>query len=205
MRARKKAWADPYLEAHGEFAIEEINRDDDFFLSTPLYLEVGVGKGDFIIGMASKHPGNYLGLERESNVLAVACKKAVDSGLENRVRLMRIDFDDAYESLEGLKFQAIFLNFSDPWPKRRHWKRRLTERNRLTKMASLLVEGGEIRVKTDNLDLYEFTLEEAKEAGLTIKLQEEVYEFDAEHDCMSEYESRFRAEGNPIHRAIITK
>lgn len=205
MRARKKAWADPYLEAHGEVAIEEIEKDDEFFLSTPLYLEVGVGKGDFIVGMASCHPGNYLGLERDSNVLAVACKKAVAKGLENRVRLMRVDFDDVLENLQGLKFNAIFLNFSDPWPKRRHWKRRLTERKRLLNMAGLLAEGGEIRVKTDNIDLYRFTLEEAQEAGLKIILQEEEYAFDEEHDIMSEYESRFRAEGNPIHRVIITK
>lgn len=205
MRARKKAWADPYLEAHGEVAIEEIEKDDEFFLSTPLYLEVGVGKGDFIVGMASCHPGNYLGLERDSNVLAVACKKAVAKGLENRVRLMRVDFDDVLENLQGLKFNAIFLNFSDPWPKRRHWKRRLTERKRLLNMAGLLAEGGEIRVKTDNIDLYRFTLEEAQEAGLKIVLQEEEYAFDEEHDIMSEYESRFRAEGNPIHRVIITK
>lgn len=205
MRARKKAWADPYLEAHGEVVIEEIDKDDEFFLSTPLYLEVGVGKGDFIVGMASCHPGNYLGLERDSNVLAVACKKAVAKGLENRVRLMRIDFDDALEGLQGLKFNAIFLNFSDPWPKRRHWKRRLTERKRLLNMVGLLSENGEIRVKTDNIDLYRFTLEEAAEAGLKIVLQEEEYIFDEEHDIMSEYESRFRAEGNPIHRVIITK
>ncbi len=205
MRARKKAWADPYLEAHGEIVIEEVESEQEFFMSTPLYLEVGVGKGDFIVGMASCHPGNYLGLERDANVLAVAAKKAVEKGLENRIRLMRIDFDDAYESLQNLKFKYIFLNFSDPWPKRRHWKRRLTERKRLAKFASLLMEGGEIRVKTDNEDLYAFTLVEAKEAGLTIKFQEDEYAFDAEHDCMSEYESRFRAEGNPIHRVIIAK
>ena len=205
MRARKKSWAEPYLEAHGELVIEEIDASSDFFLSSPKYLEIGIGKGDFILGMASGHPGCYLGLERDSNVLAVAAKKVVEASFENRIHLMLVDFDDAYEALSQLKFDVIFLNFSDPWPKKRHWKRRLTERKRLANIASLLEEGGEIRIKTDNPSLYQFTLEEAEADGLDIVLSDENYEFDSAHDAMSEYESRFRGLGNPIYRIILKK
>ena len=185
--------------------IEEIDASSDFFLSSPKYLEIGIGKGDFILQMAESHPGCYLGLERDSNVLAMAAKKVVEAAFENRIHLMLVDFDDAYEALSQLKFDVIFLNFSDPWPKKRHWKRRLTERKRLATIASLLDVGGEIRIKTDNPSLYQFTLEEAEADGLDIIVHEENYEFDAAHDAMSEYESRFRALGNPIFRIVLKK
>lgn len=204
MRARHKKWAAPFLEEHGEFALKEINPEDSFFASDKLYLEIGAGKGDFVLGMAKLIPGNYLALEREISVLGTAGKKLLQENLSN-VRLLGADFDDAYESLKPLRFDAIYLNFSDPWPKKKHWKRRLTTKERLLKMESLLKQGGKIVMKTDNPSLFEFTLEQIPLTGLTLESQTDDYAFDPTLDAMSEYERNFRSQGVKIHRLIAVK
>lgn len=204
MRARHKRWAAPFLEGHPEFYLEKVCAEDPFFQSHPLFLEIGSGKGDFVIQMAAKQQGHYLALEREISVLGTLGKKLVDSGLNN-IRARGGDFDEVCEELKGLSFDAIYLNFSDPWPKKKHWKRRLTTKERLEKMSSLLGAGGLILVKTDNDSLFEFTLEQAPSAGLKIVSSQEDYLFDEEKDAMSEYERSFRAEGKKIHRAVLSK
>ncbi len=204
MRARHKKWAAPFLEEHGEFALNEINPSDPFFLSAPLCLEIGAGKGDFVISMASRFPGAYLALEREISVLGTAGKKLLQSGLSN-VRLLGADFDDAYEQLKSLRFDVIYLNFSDPWPKKKHWKRRLTTKQRLLNMASILKEDGRLIVKTDNDSLYEFTLEQLGLASLKILESTDDYAFDESKDAMSEYERNFRSQGVKIHRIVASK
>ncbi len=204
MRARHKKWAAPFLNDHPEFHLEKVEPENEFFRSSPLYLEIGSGKGDFIIQMAAKHPGNYLALEREISVLGVLGKKLAESGLAN-VKVRGGDFDKVYEELKGINFDKIFLNFSDPWPKKKHWKRRLTTKERLTQMASLLKDGGRFLIKTDNESLYEFTLEQAPLASLKIVSSTDDYIFDEETDAMSEYEKNFRSEGKKIHRIILSK
>lgn len=163
-----------------------------------------MGKGDFLIGISQKKQGNYLGLERDLSILATAAKKIEGLSLPN-VKLVGGDFDDLYESLSHYRFDKIFLNFSDPWPKKRHAKRRLTYHERLKTIATLLKEGGQIVMKTDNPILYEFTLEEVPLAGLKMVYNTDHYEFDEENDAMSEYEARFRSLGQNIHRIIIEK
>ncbi len=204
MRARHKKWAAPFLNDHPEFYLDEIKGEDPFFKSSPLYLEIGSGKGDFIIQMAAKHPGNYLALEREISVLGTLGKKLAESGLTN-VKVRGADFDKVYEELKGISFDAIYLNFSDPWPKKKHWKRRLTTKERLCLMSALLKEDGRFLIKTDNDSLYEFTLEQAPLAGLKIAYSTDDYLFDEENDAMSEYERNFRSEGKKIHRIILSK
>ncbi len=204
MRARHKKWAAPFLEEHGEFALTEINPSDPFFSINPLCLEIGAGKGDFVISMASRFQGSYLALEREISVLGTAGKKLLQSGLTN-VRLLGADFDDAYEQLKPLHFDRIYLNFSDPWPKKKHWKRRLTTKERLLKMASLLKEDGRLVIKTDNDSLYEFTLEQLGLAGLKTLEFTDDYVFDETQDAMSEYERNFRSQGMKIHRIVASK
>ena len=204
MRGRAKPWAVPYLQEHPELVYAEIPAGDAFLSASPVYLEIGMGKGDFLLGLSAKQPGHYLGLERDLSVLATAAKKMVS--LETKdIRLIGGDFDALYESLLPYRFDAIYLNFSDPWPKKRHAKRRLTEANRLRRIANLLKEGGKILVKTDNPILYEFTLEQIPLAGLRIESFTDHYEFDEIVDAMSEYEARFRSLGNPIHRIVIVK
>ena len=204
MRGRAKPWAIPYLQEHPELVYPQIEENDPFLSVSPLYLEIGMGKGDFLIGISRLQQGHYLGLERDRSVLATAAKKIEGLHLDN-VRLIAEDFDKVYESLKAYHFDKIYLNFSDPWPKKRHAKRRLTYHERLALIASLLKEGGEIVMKTDNASLYAFTLEEVPLAKLRIKECTDHYVFDPERDAMSEYEARFRSLGQNIHRIIIVK
>lgn len=202
MRGRYKKWASPFLEAHPEIVFDVVDPKDPFFSYSPLFLEIGIGKGDFILGMQSKLPGHYLGLEKDVSVMGMAAKKVVESGATS-IKLCADDFDNVYENIKELRFDVIFLNFSDPWPKARHKKRRLTFGPRLLKIVSLLKEGGEIRFKTDNDDLYAYTLEQIEETKLHIVLRQDEYQFDETLDAMSEYERNFRSVGKSIHRLII--
>lgn len=204
MRARHKKWVLPFLAEHPEIALPHIDSHSAFFQAEHLYLEIGIGKGDFIVAMAGKLPGHFLGLERDDNVSGIAARKILESGAEN-IRIRKGDFDDLASEMAGLRFELIFLNFSDPWPKKKHGKRRLTYAPRLEKIASFLQEGGQIRIKTDNKGLYEFTLEQAALAKLRLLSATENYEFDGEGDAMSEYERNFRKQGNPIYRLIYQK
>ena len=199
-----KKWAVPYLDEHPEIVLTELDPSLPFFACEKLYLEVGIGKGDFIMGLSAIQPGHYLGIEREENVLAMAARKVVE-GQRQDIRLLSGDFDEYIEDLGQLRFDAIYLNFSDPWPKKKHWKRRLTVANRLKTMASMLKPEAKIIVKTDNVGLYEFTLEQIPLADLVIESTTDHYDFDAEHDAMSEYERRFREAGQPIHRIVIAQ
>ncbi len=204
MRGRYKAWAKPFLNEHPDLVYQSIEGQDAFLSSSPLYLEIGMGKGDFIIGMAKKQPGNYLGLEREISVMGIAAKKIEAEDLPN-IRLRAADFDIVKEEIKDIRFGRIYLYFSDPWPKKRHEKRRLSFAPRLKDIASFLKEGGVIVFKSDNVQLYEFTLEQIPLAGLRILENTDDYLFDEEHDVMSEYEKNFRSQGKPITRIVISR
>jgi tRNA (guanine-N7-)-methyltransferase len=201
VRGRYKAWAAPFLAGHPENVIENWDPKDPFFAVSPLYLEIGAGKGDFVLQLSLKQPGHYLALERDVSVAGILAKRVVDAKKED-IRVIPGDFDAWYEPLKSLRFQRIYLNFSDPWPKKRHWKRRLTTEGRLKEMASLLMEDGELRIKTDNDSLYEFSKEQALLAGLTLVKDDPNYVFDESDDAMSEYERNFRSVGKSIHRLI---
>ena len=123
MRGRYKAWAKPFLESHADFCVPRIEPADPFYDHRPLCLEIGIGKGDFILGYSELFPeGHYLGLERDVSIMGMAAKKVEEAGRTN-IRLCAEDFDDLYEGLSQLSFDVIFLNFSDPWPQKRHEKR----------------------------------------------------------------------------------
>jgi tRNA (guanine-N7-)-methyltransferase len=201
VRGRYKAWAAPFLAGHPENVIENWDPTDPFFAVSPLYLEIGAGKGDFVLQLSLKKKGHYLALERDVSVAGILAKRVVDEQRED-IRVIPGDFDAWYESLKNLRFQTIYLNFSDPWPKKRHWKRRLTTSGRLVLMKSLLAEGGEIRIKTDNDSLYEFTKEQAVIATLELVKDDPDYAFDESDDAMSEYERNFRSLNKSIHRLI---
>lgn len=206
MRGRYKAWAKPFLESHAEFCVPRVEPADPFYDHRPLCLEIGIGKGDFILGYSELFPeGHYLGLERDVSIMGMAAKKVEEAGRTN-IRLCAEDFDDLYEGLSKLSFDVIFLNFSDPWPKKRHEKRRLTFRPRLERILALLRQGGELRIKTDNDILYPFTLEQIEGLpGVKMIVNEPDYVFDPMADCQSEYERNFRAKGQKIHRIILRK
>ena len=200
MRSRKKKWAEPFMAAHAEY----FPADFAFLKGQgPLYLEIGCGKGDFALAMHSKLSGCYLAIDRDHSVLATAGRKAFEAKAKG-IYFATGDFDDLSSKFAdaGLRFMTIFVNFPDPWPKKRHHKRRLTFASRLKAMASLLSEDGTIAFKTDNADLFEFSLEQAKEAGLQEKFVCLDYEV-GEEDAISEYEANFRRYGIPIRRAVF--
>ncbi|MCR5079261.1 MAG: tRNA (guanosine(46)-N7)-methyltransferase TrmB [Bacilli bacterium] len=203
MRARKKKWVSPYLESHPELDGESFD-PAPFKGKSPLYLEIGTGKGDFIVAQSQKIEGTYIGLERDEMVLSIAHKKVVSSECKE-VYLYRADFDFLFERLSGLSFDIIYLNFSDPWPKKRHEKRRLTFAPRLRNIVSLLSEKGELRIKTDNDTLFEFTLEQAVEVGLHEVSVDKDYQTDSETDSVTEYEAAWRGKGKNIYRMVYTK
>ena len=172
----------------------------------PIHIEIGMGKGQFITQMAKENPDiNYIGIEKYSSVLVRALDKRADLELEN-LRFMRMDAEDITSYFAPDEISKIYLNFSDPWPKERHAKRRLTSRQFLERYDKILAPEGTVEFKTDNRPLFEFSLEEVKEAGWVL----DASTFDLHHDAklmegnvMTEYEEKFSRAGNPIHKMII--
>ena len=203
MRARHKKWALPFLQEHPDLVKEELPLDNPFYSGAPLNLEIGSGKGDFVIQMAARG-GHWLALERDVSISGTLAKKIIASELPNII-MMSVDFDEVFPKLKPGVFAGVYLNFSDPWPKKKHWKRRLTTRERLSKMSKLLTVEGRLYIKTDNDSLYAFTQEESAKAGLVLCESQFAYELDPTKDAMTEYESAFRAEGKPIHRLVYGK
>ena len=171
----------------------------------PVHLEVGMGKGRFLMEMAQKHPkNNYLGMELYDSVLlrAIQKRQAMDIPIEN-LYFLCMDARMLPEIFGEKEIQKIYLNFSDPWPKARHAKRRLTSRQFLQRYAQILIPGGTVEFKTDNLDLFEFSLTEIREAGW--RLLSHTYDLHKDKEMnrdnvMTEYEEKFSARGNPIYK-----
>lgn len=182
-----------------------------FGKDAPLYIEVGMGKGRFIMEMARKHPDICLiGIEMYDSVLLRALQKKQEleeAGiLLPNLKFIRVDARLLPEIFGKNEVDGIYLNFSDPWPKARHDKRRLTSRVFLQRYDQILKPDGKVEFKTDNRTLFDFSLEEATEAGWTI----EQHTFDLHHDpemcednVMTEYEEKFSSLGNPICKMII--
>ena len=176
----------------------------------PIHIEVGMGKGRFLMDMAKIHPEvNYVGIEMYDSVLLRALQKREEyeqnEGTLTNLYFMCVDARLLPEIFEKGEVEKIYLNFSDPWPKARHAKRRLTSRQFLERYDQILIPEGSVEFKTDNRELFEFSLEEVKEAGWTL----ETSTFDLHHDeelmkgnVMTEYEEKFSSMGNPIHKLI---
>ena len=173
-----------------------------------IHIEVGMGKGKFMMGMAKAHPDiNYIGIEMYSSVLYRAVQKLELEPLEN-LRYILLDAKDIANVFEKGEVDRIYLNFSDPWPKDRHAKRRLPSRQFLARFNQILKEGGVIEFKTDNKDLFAFAEEEVEPAGW--KILEITYDLHndekmVEGNIMTEYEEKFSSMGNPIYKYIITR
>ena len=174
----------------------------------PIRLEVGMGKGQFIMELARQNPGiNYIGIERYTSVLLRAVQKMDTLQLPN-VHFLCEDAAKLPEIFAPEEVNRIYLNFSDPWPKDRHAKRRLTSRQFLARYNEILKPDGVIEFKTDNRPLFDFSLEEVREAGWQLLL----CTYDLHHEeelmkdnIMTEYEAKFSAKGNPIHKMIICR
>ncbi len=173
--------------------------------SNPIHIEIGMGKGQFITTLAAQNPGiNYIGIEKYSSVLLRALEKQEELLLPN-LKFLRFDAEDICDIFAEREVDRIYLNFSDPWPKERHAKRRLTSDRYFHRYEKFLEPTeGYVAFKTDNKDLFEFSLEQVMEAGWTLSavtrdLHNSVYN---EGNIMTEYEERFSAMGNPICRLV---
>ena len=172
----------------------------------PIHIEIGMGKGQFITELARKHPDiNYIGIEKFSSVLIRAIERfeaAPDYEQLTNLFFIRMDAENLEKVFEKNEIKRIYLNFSDPWPKERHAKRRLTSTQFLSRYNNVLVPDGRIMFKTDNRELFDFSLEQIEEANWTLdKVTFDLHNSEYnEGNIMTEYETRFSAEGKPICR-----
>ena len=205
MRTRYKPWAKPYLEEHREIVINSISDDEQFFAGTDIKLEIGCGKGDFIVELAEGNPHtHYLAIEVSPMIAAMATRKIVDKKLTN-VRVIVEDVAKILPTLPNAMLSALYLNFSDPWPKIRHEKRRLTFPPKLLEYNRILKEGGYVFFKSDNDGLYEYSLLTFANSPFEIIVTTNNY-LDLEiDDAMSEYERQFRGLGKNINRIVARR
>ncbi len=202
MRTKYKPWAKPYIEEH-----EEVMFTQEQLLSfaQPYYLEIGSGKGQFLVDMAKKFSDKFfVGVERNVTCCGFTAKKLVEEEIAN-AKLMFINAEILMVNIPDNSIDGIFLNFSDPWPKKRHHKRRLTAISYLNNYYRVLKSKGRLVIKTDNPDLFAFTLENIQETKFkTISQTDNYMDYDP-FDAMTEYEQSFREEGVPIHRLVLEK
>lgn len=174
----------------------------------PVHIEIGTGKGRFMMDLAAANPQiDYIGIEKYSSVLLRAVQKMEQDELPN-LRFIRMEAEDITEVFGAGEVERIYLNFSDPWPKDRHAKRRLPSRQFLARYDQILARDGQIEFKTDNVGLFDFALEEAAAAGWKIRAMTRDLHHDGQLFCgniMTEYEERFSLAGNPICKYIICR
>ncbi len=170
-----------------------------------IYLEMGCGKGQFITQMAKKHPErNFIGVEGQERVLLRAAQLASTEGITNVTFVCEFLREPSLAFDKG-EVAGLFLNFSDPWPKARHAKRRLTHRRYLGEYRKILVDSGNLQFKTDNDDLFDFSVEEFTETGM--KIVELTYDLHNtlfnSREVTTEYEDKFRSWGKTIKYAKV--
>lgn len=175
---------------------------------SPIHIEIGMGKGQFIMTLAEQNPDiNYVGIEKYSSVLVRAIEKQEEKDLPNLL-FIRMEAENIADVFAPDEVDCIYLNFSDPWPKDRHAKRRLTSVQFLERYEHILKKEGHVVFKTDNKDLFDFSLEQVEEAtnwellNHTFDLHNSEY---VEGNVMTEYETRFVEKGNAICRMEIAQ
>ena len=215
MRLRNIPGADDVIKRHPivvKESKEYKGKWQELFLNNhPIHIEIGMGKGQFILTLAKQNPNiNYIGIERYSSVLLRALEKYdTEEFCElTNVRFICMDAMELPEVFCEEEVEKIYLNFSDPWPKARHARRRLTSTVFLEQYDKVLEKEGVVEFKTDNRPLFEFSLEQVEEAGWKLL----GHTFDLHHDekmnlgnVMTEYEEKFSSQGNPIHKLIATR
>ena len=214
MRMRKKKHGAERIAACNEILIpRELLPTDDpqafFSEEKPLHLEIGCGKGDFAVGMAAKHPdANWIAVERVSDVACIALEKAMalKESRPDNLRFLIGDARNVAEWFPAASVDCLYLNFSDPWPKKGYAKRRLTYRGFLEVYFRLLKKGGRLCFKTDNVGLFDFTLEELSAMGKTPEfITRDLHADPASKDnVMTEYERNFSSKGFSIHALTLT-
>lgn len=206
VRLRHKPWAKEELAKHPNIVIH--NPKDHkgkwsqiFGNSNPIHIEVGTGKGQFLLGMSHLHPQiNYIGIEKYDSVILTALDRIKESGQET-VRLLNEDVAELADFFAEEEIDRVYINFTDPWPKSRHEKRRLTYRDFLKLYRSILKENGDIHFKTDNQKLFEYSLESFSQNGLSLhEVSLDLHNSLYEGNVMTEYEEKFSQKGMRIYR-----
>ena len=217
MRLRNVPGADAYLTAH-PLVIKNETRYRGTWKETfqnpenPIHIEIGMGKGQFLLTLAKENPSiNYIGIERYSSVLLRALER-FDNDEEykdvNNIRFICMDATNLPEVFAVGEIDKIYLNFSDPWPKARHAKRRLTSKQFFERYDKILAFDGVVEFKTDNRELFDFSLEQVELAGWVLLATN----YDLQNDptlsrgnVMTEYEEKFSGQGHPIHKLIAMR
>ena len=203
MRLRKKPHTDEKLQTFADFVtvgdVAPFQKDS----SRKLYVELGTGKGDFITQIAERNPQiNFVGLEVEATVVLAAARKVHEKNLSN-VRLIVFDVSNIAELFAEHTVDRLYINFCDPWPKKRHAKRRLTYVKFLELYRKILAPDGEIFFKTDNRGLFDFSLEQFALAGMEVRdVTNDLHANEPPENIRTEYETKFSAEGVPINFCI---
>ena len=205
MRLRHKPLAKDKIMNHPEYVIQDPFQwkgkwQELFGNDNPIHLEIGTGKGRFITEMAKRHPEiNFIGIELYTSVIVTALEQALESEVQN-LKLINDNAQKLEEMFAPGEISRIYLNFSDPWPKNRHEKRRLTYRTFLEMYERILGDGGDIRMKTDNQGFFEYSLISFSEYGLKLKdISLDLHNSSFEDNIMTEYEEKFSKKGNRIY------
>ena len=203
MRLRKKPHTDEKLKQFEALVtvgnVQLITKDS----TRELYVELGTGKGDFITQIAERNPQiNFIGLEVEATCVLTAARKVREHSLSN-VRLIVFDVANIAELFAEHEVDRLYINFCDPWPKKRHAKRRLTHEKFLELYKKILKRGGEIFFKTDNRGLFDYSLEQFALAGLEVRdVTNDLHAEEPPDNIRTEYENKFSAAGVPINFCI---
>lgn len=217
MRIRKKPNSIKKLEMNEHIVISKPvsmkgKWHEHFNNENPVSIELGMGRGTFIISHALNNPNiNYIGIDQISEVLRSALDKVLDmEKAPQNLAITRLNIELIEDVFEKDEVNNIYLNFSDPWPKAKHVKRRLTNRNFLVRYKNILKNEGQLIFKTDSRELFDYSLEEIKDSNLGFEIIDVTYDLTSLQDAeniQTEYEKRFVYEGKPIHRlkAILHK
>lgn len=209
MRLRNKPWAKDKIAQYPQYIVP--NPEDYkgrwhevFAKQQPLHIEVGTGKGQFITEMAKANPEiNYIGIELFDSVIVAALDRLIEADLPN-LKLLNVNANDLAKYFSKNDVARVYLNFSDPWPKTRHEKRRLTYKSYLRLYEDIMVDGGEIHFKTDNQGLFEYSLMSFSAYGLLLKdISLDLHNSNFEGNIMTEYEQKFSEKGNRIYRCEV--
>ncbi|AXK50758.1 tRNA (guanine-N(7)-)-methyltransferase [Spiroplasma alleghenense] len=215
MRLRNKPWTESFLKENQWWLLpvivkEPLNLEKIYANKNPIHLEIGCGKGGFITNLASQNKNiNFVAMEKETTVIGVAVKKSLTTNPDlKNLRFLNSYAEKLEEYFSTNSVERIYLNFSDPWPKSRHAKKRLTFTTFLNIYKNILVDGGEIHIKTDNDKLYEFTLEmvELNQWKLVSNTNDLYNDKNLlKNNIPTEYETKFHNLGKNINKIIIKK
>ena len=209
MRLRNIKGADEYVN-NSAYVLKDYESIKGKFKSVfsnnnPIHLEIGTGKGDFIIGMALKYPNiNFIGVEKYASVLYKLIGKIEDTDIPN-LKIIMMDATEIDKVFDH-EIDTLYLNFSDPWPKERHYKRRLTSTEFLKRYENIFISNNHIIQKTDNRGLFEFSLKEYVLNDYKIEdISLDLHHDDYPNNVETEYEKKFSAKGNPIYMVEVKK